>query len=102
MYYLLVVLKSSAAKIDFVDFLQGEVHFSTTDYIKFSNLLITTPVALNMSKIFNTVEALVNGHPLDAKKVYVTGAGRLRGNVKIRTDIVWKLKVTWFCEGCSK
>ena len=102
MYYLLVVLKSSAGKIDFVDFLQGEVHFSRTNYMKFSNLLITTPVALNMSKIFNTVEALVSGHPLDAKKVYVTGAGRLRGNVKIRTDIVWKLKVTWFCEGCSK
>ena len=68
MYYLLVVLKSSAAKIDFVDFLQGEVHFSRTNYIKFSNLLIPTPVALNMSKIFNTVEALVSGHPLDAKK----------------------------------
>ena len=102
MYYLLVVLKSSAAKIDFVDFLQGEVHFSTTDYIKFSNLLITTPVALNMSKIFNTVEALVSGHPRDAKKVSVTGAGRLRGNVKIQTDTVWKLKVTGFCEGCCK
>ena len=70
--------------------------------MKFSNLLITTPVALNMSKIFNTVEALVNGHPLDAKKVYVTGAGRLRGNVKIKTDNVRKLKVTWFCEGCCK
>ena len=70
--------------------------------MKFSNLLITTPVALNMSKIFNTVEALVSGHPLDAKEVYVTGAGRLRGNVKIKTDNVWKLKVTWFCEGCCK
>ena len=70
--------------------------------MKFSNLLITTPVVLNMSKIFNTVEALASGHPLDAKKVYVTGAGRLRGNVKIKTGIVWKLKVTWFCEGCCK
>ena len=97
MYYLLVVLKSSAAKIDFVDFLQGEVQFSRTNYTKFSNLLILTPVALNMSKIFNTVEALVSGHPLDAKKVYVTGAGHLRENVKIKTDIAWKLKVTWFC-----
>ena len=88
MYYLLVVLKSSAAKIDFVDFLQGEVHFSRTDYIKFSNLLITTPVALNMSKIFNTVEALVSGHPpRDAKKVSVTGACRLRGNVKIQAEL---------------
>ena len=102
MYYLLVVLKSSAGKIDFVDFLQGEVHFSRTNYMKFSNLLITTPVALNMSKIFNTVEALVSGHPRDAKKVSVTGAGRLRGNVKIQTDTVWKLKVTGFCEGCCK
>ena len=55
-----------------------------------------------MSKIFNTVEALVSGHPRYAKKVYVTGAGRLLGNVKIKTDIVWKLKVTWFCEGCFK
>ena len=98
----MVVLKSSAAKIDFVDFLQGEVHFSRTNYIKFSILLITTPVALNMSKIFNTMDALVSGHPLDAKKVYVTRAGRLCGNVKIKTDIVWKLKVTWFCEGCCK
>ena len=79
---------SLAAKIDFVDFLQGEVHFSRTNYIKFSNLLIPTPVALNMSKIFNTVEALVSGHPRDAKKVSVTGAGRLRENVKIKNDIV--------------
>ena len=79
---------SLAAKIDFVDFLQGEVHFSRTNYIKFSNLLIPTPVALNMSKIFNTVEALVSGHPRDAKKVSVTGAGRWRENVKIKNDIV--------------
>ena len=98
----MVVLKSSAAKIDFVDFLRGKLHFSRTNYIKFSNLLIPTPVALNMSKIFNTVEALVSGHPRDAKEMSITGAGRLRGNVKIKTDIVWKLKVTWFCEGCFK
>ena len=78
------------------------MHFSRTNCIKFSNLLIPTPVALNMSKIFNTVEAFVSGHPLDAKKVYVTGGGHLRGNVKIKTDIVWKLKVTGFCEGCCK
>ena len=87
MYYLLIVLKSSAAKIDFVDFLQGEVHFSRTDYIKFSNLLIPTPVALNMSKLFNTVEALVSGHPRYARKVSITGAGRLRGNFKIQTEL---------------
>ena len=93
---------SLAAKIDFVDFLQGEVHFSRTNYIKFSNLLIPTPVALNMSKIINTVEALVSGHPRDAKEVSVTEADRLRGNFKIQTDIVWKFKVTWFCEGCCK
>ena len=84
------------------DFFQGEVHFSRTNYIKFSNLLIPTPVALNMGKVFNTVEALVSGHPRYANKVSVTGAGRLRGNVKIQTDIVWKLKVTLFCEGCCK
>ena len=78
------------------------MHFSRTNCIKFSNLLIPTPVALNMRKIFNIVEALVSGHLRYAKKVYVTGAGRLRGNVKIKTDIVWKLKVTWFCEGCCK
>ena len=78
------------------------MHFSRTNCIKFSNLLIPTPVALNMRKIFNIVEALVSGHLRYAKKVYVTGAGRLRGNVKIKTDIVWKLKVTGFCEGCCK
>ena len=89
MYYLLVVLKSSAGKIDFVYFLQGEVHFSRTNinYTKFRNLLIATPVALNMSKIFNTVEALVSGHPRYAKKVSITGAGRLRGNDKIQTEL---------------
>ena len=84
----MVVLKFSVAKIDFIDFLQGKVHFSTTNYIKFSNLLIPTPVALNMSKIFNTVEALVSGHPRYVKKVSITRAGHLRGNVKIQTAIV--------------
>ena len=29
-------------------------------------------------RLFDTVEALVSGHPRDAKKVSVTGAGRLR------------------------
>ena len=67
-------------KIDFVDFLQGEVHFSRTNYIKFSNLLIPSPVALNMNKKFNTVEALVSGHPRYAKKVSVTGATELYGS----------------------
>ena len=28
--------------------------------------------------LINTVEALVSGHPRDAKKVFATGTGRLR------------------------
>ena len=32
----------------------------------------------NRHSIINTVEALVSGHPRDAIKVSVTGAGRLR------------------------
>ena len=63
------------------------MHFSRTNYITFSNLLIPTPVALNMSEIFNTVETLVSGHPRYAEKVSVTGAGLLRGNVKIQTEL---------------
>ena len=45
----------------------------------------------------STVEALVSGHPRDAKKVSVTEAGRLRECKN--TEFVWELRKEAFCEG---
>ena len=39
----------------------------------------------------------VSGHPRDAKKVFITGAGRLRESKN--TEFVWELRKTGFCEG---
>ena len=39
----------------------------------------------------------MSGHPSDAKKVPVTGAGRLRECKS--TEFVWELRKTGFCEG---
>ena len=47
-----------------------------------------------------TVKALVSERPRDSKKVFVTGAGRLRECKN--TDFVWELKKTRFCEGGRK
>ena len=44
-----------------------------------------------------TVEALVSGHPQDAKKVFVPGAGRLQECEN--TEFVLGLSKTGFCEG---
>ena len=41
------------------------------------------------------VEAPVSGHPRDAKKVFVPGAGRLRECKN--TEFVWELSKTGFC-----
>ena len=40
------------------------------------------------------MEALEGGHPRDAKKVFVTGAGRLRECKD--TEFVWELRKTGF------
>ena len=44
----------------------------------FSKVLSVKVILSACLGLFNTVEALVSGHPRDAKKVSVTGAGRLR------------------------
>ena len=44
-----------------------------------------------------TVKALVNERPRNLKKMFVTGAGRLREYKN--TDFLWELKKTRFCEG---
>ena len=48
-----------------------------------------------------TVEALVSGHPRDAKEVSVTGADRLR-KCKKNTDFVWEVRKNRLYEGGSK
>ena len=50
--------------------------------------------------IWNTVEAVVRGHPRTAKKVSVTGAGSLRECQN--TAFVWELRKTAFCESGLK
>ena len=46
------------------------------------------------------MEALVSGHPQDAKKVSVTGVQASYKNVKIQSlYIVWQLSKSGFCEG---
>ena len=50
--------------------------------------------------IRNTVEDLVRGHPQDAKKVSVTGAGSLRECQN--TAFIWELRKTVYCEGGHK
>ena len=45
-------------------------------------------------------EALVGGHSRDAKKVFVTEAGRLRECKN--TEFVWELRERGFCEGGRK
>ena len=42
------------------------------------------------------VEALVSGHPQDAKKVSVRGASRLRECNN--TEFVWEFRKTGYCE----
>ena len=44
----------------------------------------------------NTVEALVSGHPRDAMKVSVTGAGRLRGLAQLTINIGIQKNTTVF------
>ena len=39
----------------------------------------------------------MSGHPRNAKKVSITGAGRLRESKN--TEFVWELRKTGFCEG---
>ena len=48
----------------------------------------------------STVKALVKERPRDSKKMFVTGAGRLRECKN--TDFLWELKKTRFCEGGHK
>ena len=48
----------------------------------------------------NTVEAPVGGHPREAEKVSVTGAGRLRKCVN--TEFVRARVQTGFCQGGRK
>ena len=43
------------------------------------------------------METLVSGHPWDAKKVLVTGVGRLREYKT--TEFDWELRKAGFCEG---
>ena len=52
------------------------------------------------NKNIRRVEALVSGHGRDAKKVPVTGAGRLRECKN--TEFVWEVRKTRFCEGGLK
>ena len=44
----------------------------------------------------HTVEALVSGHPRDAKNVFVTGAGHLREFEN--TEFVWELRKMHFAK----
>ena len=46
------------------------------------------------------MKALVKGHPRVPKKVFVTGAGRLRECEN--TEFVWELSKTGFCKGGRK
>ena len=46
------------------------------------------------------MKALVSRHPWDAKKVSVTGTGRLQECKNI--EFVWELSKTGFCEGGRK
>ena len=50
--------------------------------------------------IWNTVEAVVRGHPRAVKKVSVTGAGSLWECQN--TAFVWELRKTAFCESGLK
>ena len=52
------------------------------------------------NKNIRRVEALVSGHGRDAKKVPVTGAGRLRECKN--TEFVREVRKTRFCEGGLK
>ena len=58
------------------------------------SLLIDAPLTMSQQCYIHTVEALVSGHPRDAKKVFVTGAGHLQ-EFKI-TKFVWELRKTHF------
>ena len=52
------------------------------------------------SRNLDTVKVFLRGHPQVAKKVSVTGAGRLRECISI--EFFWELRKTGFCEGGGK
>ena len=58
------------------------------------SLPIDAPLTISQKRYKHTVEALVSGHPRDAKKVFVTGAGHLREFKN--TEFVWELRKTHF------
>ena len=64
------------------------------DKLSLHSLPIDAPLTISQKRYKHTVEALVSGHPRDAKKVFVTGAGHLREFKN--TEFVWELRKTHF------
>ena len=57
-----------------------KIQFTTSEYINFIYSWLNQRFIMAMAAFLEatTVEALVSGHPRDAIKMSVTGAGRLR------------------------
>ena len=60
------------------------------------SLLIDTSLTMSQQCYIHTVEALVSGHPWDAKNVFVTGAGHLQEFKN--TVFVWELRKMHFAK----
>lgn len=60
------------------------------------SLLTDAPLTTSQQCYLHTVEALVSGHPWDAKNVLVTVAGHLREFKN--TEFVWELRKMYFAK----